>query len=340
MFRIRPALVVMLAVLGGSRGYAQTILPLPQQVATPTYAPQEFHAGPAACSPNEDNNGRTLWGDPLLEGKQIAENVFAPGPYTPGWFFALEASLVNPHVRQEMFNFVGPFQTLPGFHIANTDLSWNVMPVVQLGYRLEQGAGEFLCTYQYLNSSGSSSGIDASGNPASISSHLSINSFDVLYATREFSLGPWCDMKWLMGVRIGDIFFDTQSGSILGQQAISNNFVGGGPVLGLNLAKAFKGTGLDIFCRIEGAFLYGPTSQFFNAGGGATVNEQHNSFVPVPKVEAGVGWSPVSLPRLHLATGYTFQFWDGVAEESPRNGSLSRGDVTIQGIFFRGEWNF
>jgi hypothetical protein len=352
--RILRCALLTLAVLAGSKGYAQNLLlPAALQVPTPPYAsPKVTAESPttycachdnADCSPNEDNNGTTLYNDPLLSGRLVAENEFVPGPLTSGWFASLEAGLVDAHVNQQMHAYVGPFTTGAGFHIDSADLGWNVSPVFQFGYRLEQGAGEIICTYQYVAESGTAAGSDAFGNTASVSSHLSVNSFDLAYASSEFSLGPWCDMKWLIGIRVANVYFDAQSTSIVGAQSAVNNFVGVGPVAGLNLGKRIHGTGLDIFVRSECGMLYGPDSQFYNAGGGATVNQEHNNLVFVPKVEAGLGWSPEWNERLHFAAGYTFQYWSNIAEQSPQGaavGPQSRGDLVIQGIFFRGEWNF
>jgi hypothetical protein len=203
--------------------------------------------------------------------------------------------------------------------------------------------GEFLFKYQFLTTSGSSTGVDAFGNPATVSSNVNSNVFDLEYAHREFSLGPWCDMKWFLGVRVANVFFETQSNNALGQQSLSNNFFGAGPMVGLNLSKTFVSTGLDIFLRTECAFMYGPSTQNYNTGA-ATLDQSVHNWVFVPKVDIGVGWTPTWCQQLHLAVGYTYQYWSNLAENSPQAGigsfPDSRGDLTVQGGFLRGEWNY
>ena len=282
------SLLSLCIILGGGRACAQTVgfLP-PVELITPssdqqTDAPvrpavqeitESIHVMPASlsgchgCNPFEDRNGPVLRGDPQLDGKLVGELSFVPGPLNGGWFASVEANVVAPHIKQEMFAFAGPFQTGTGFHLNNADLDWTLSPVFRLGYRLDQAAGEFIMSYQFLFSRGTALGADAFGNPAQVSSHLSMNVFDLEYACREFSLGPWCDMKWLMGVRIANVFFDTEAGNALGQQSVSNNYVEAGPMIGLNLSKRLEGTGLDFFCRLECAYSDRPRKKSMPAVG-------------------------------------------------------------------------
>ena len=81
---------------------------------------------------------------------------------------------------------------------------------------------------------------DADGR---LTSHLHINVGDVDYASNETSLGPDWRMKWRIGLRTADIFFNSQAdeplaaaaaGSGIFERSISNNFWGIGPHAGWN----------------------------------------------------------------------------------------------------------
>ena len=68
--------------------------------------------------------------------------------------------------------------------------------------------------------------------------------------------------------------------------------------------------------------------------GGATLASA-NEPAPVLEVCLGVDWAPQAFPNLHLSTGYLFERWWNVGETHG-----SQGEVTYQGVFFRGEWRY
>ena len=164
--------------------------------------------------------------DPLLDLPQLP---------APGWFAGAEASLVGPHVTNQLKNFV------PGridqIALPSAQLDWTVSPRFDIGYRLPSGFGEFSLGYRFLTSQGSDSSEQLLG-PASLSSMLDINQFDFDYSSREISLGDDWIMKWTIGGRLAFVYFDSQAyqafalpGSpnyVLGQKA-TNFFDGFGP---------------------------------------------------------------------------------------------------------------
>jgi len=299
--------------------------------------------GPPACARYEDTNGPLLIEDPLLD---------YPPSAPPGWFAGVDVAAVGSHIKNRMYQTVGPEKDL--VHLA-TPLDWTVSPEIQLGYRFGQAGGELLVSYQFLAPSGSGTiaGFDAAGNPGALHSHLDVQVVDFDYASREFSLGPVCDMKWLAGLRWATTNFHSNADSALLDEAVSNNYWGLGPHFGVNLSRSFSASGLDVFCRFDIAWLYGPVTQTFlesftpaglalqvppGSDVGGETRQQHNHLTPIPKLEVGLGWRPSWNEQLHFATGYILENWfDFENNDGP---PPSRGGLTVQGVFVRGEWRY
>jgi hypothetical protein len=294
--------------------------------------------GPPACAPYEDYNGPLLKGSPLLDWPE-----WAP----PGVFGAVELDIVGPHVKNRL---MGPVSVNGGtdqVHTPAAALDWTVAPRFDLGWRFAQGAGELLVSYQFLTTAGTESlpGFDAANHAAAVHSRLDMQVLDLDFASREpaWLLGCNWDWKWRAGVRLAGIFFDARATSPLLEQRTANNFVGAGPDAGLELRRSFPGTGLAAFARVETALVVGSVHQSFEeafttptgAVGGAT-SLRHSQPVPFLGLAAGVSWSPPQREQLRVTAGYILQNWWSAGDLAPD----SRGDVTVQGIFVRGEWRY
>jgi hypothetical protein len=295
--------------------------------------------GPPACAPYEDCNGPLLIGDPLLDHRNCAP--------PPGWFTSAEVDVVAPHVKNRLVapvNLAGA--QIDNIHLPTATLHWAGEPQFDLGYRFAEGFGEFLLTYRWLASSGSAtiSNFDLLGD-GYLKSRLDVNVLDLDYASREFSLGPCWDMKWKVGVRLGNVFFDSHVGGNLIDWRTSNHFVGVGPNAGLELARVIPGTTVAVFGRLEAAGLWGHISQSFGESvvlegtpilGGATHNSGTQA-VLMGRLEAGVSWVPGFSEDRHFRfqTGYVIEQWWDVGQLQD-----SRAELTTQGVFLRFEWNY
>jgi hypothetical protein len=313
-----------------------------QGPALPAAAPAGFngYAGfsPASaphCNCNEDNNGFLLKCDPCLDSP-----AWAP----PGWFVGAEADLVTAHIKNGLQGQVTVGGTTDTFHLPIAELGWTVAPRIELGYRFAEGAGELLFAYKFLTTSAGETlaDFDAAGDPANLRSRLTINAWDIDYGSREYSLWPYCDMKWRAGFRVAGVFFDSTATSPLLEQHEANYFVGAGPHLGLDLRRFFKGTGLELFGRFETAFLIGEGSQSYDdvvsAVGVAPVGGANRNTIPLlapwASVQAGIGWVPPGFEQLTLSAGYTLEGWWDL--QTLTNSS----SVAVQGVFFRAEFRY
>jgi hypothetical protein len=226
--------------------------------------------------------------------------------------------------------------------LPSADLGWTVAPHFELGYRIPGGLGELVASYHFVEADGSGSiaNFDAAGNPAALRSRLDLNDFGFDYASREFPLamGPGWDMKWLIGVRVSEVYFDSTAVAPGLAQHFSNHFDGAGPHIGVELWRHLGTSGLSLYGRTDVTFLFGSVHQTFSetfpAGGGAS-EVSRNQGVPVLTFQGGLGWTPPGIDGLRFAAGYEWERWYHVAFDGD-----SRGEVWIQGVFLRAEWHY
>jgi hypothetical protein len=328
-------------------------LPAPTTVDSPapqTVPPVPFPGGPVPLipirpvyppiAPFQDYNG------PLLRGDSLLDRQHSPGP---GWFWAIELNLVAPQIKNRLQASVAinsPIVQLPGVqeflpaivHVPTAELDWTGAPRFELGYRYPEGFGELLLSYRFLVSEGRNliPNFDFGGD-GFLKSRLDMHAVDLDYGSREFSLDPHWDMKWRVGVRLANVFFDSLAEGFFREERISNHFIGAGPHVGLDLWRSLDIDGMGLFIRLEGASVIGQISQSFGRVigddtlvGGATL-VHHTQGVPVFNVQAGLSWVPW-YGRTRFALGYEFERWWYIGEAAN-----SRAELTTQGIFFRAE---
>src|SRR5262249_20831269 len=137
----------------------------------------------------------------------------------------------------------------------------------------------------------------------------------------------------------------SRAAGLFAEQRTSNNFVGAGPHAGLEVARCLPLPGLALFGRLDGAVLVGDVTQSyeevltFGPGsqlGGATRVESTQG-VPVLGVKAGLSWTPYTANGrwLRFDFGYEFEQWWRVGEAAGSHATL-----TMQGLFFRGQFDF
>lgn len=325
----------------GGTGNQPQLLPAPTAAGSPLMLPPPPPLGltPPLVAPYQDHNGPLLRGDPLLER--------SPAP--PGLFAGLELDVLAPHIRNRLVGSVAVDGFEPDtIHLPTAGLDWAGSPRLELGYRFPEGLGEVLVSYKFLVTDGTRRlvFVDGDGNSTDgfLKSRLNLNSVDIDYGSREFSLEPCWDMAWRVGVRIAEVFFDSRAAASFFEQRESNQFVGAGPHVALDLTRRLDWPGWSFFGRIEGAAVIGQIHQAFNEGfvipdegalGGAS-DIRHTQAVPVLALQLGLTWMPGwnHYPG-RFTFGYQFEQWWDIGRAGPSNANL-----TDQGLFFRGGWNF
>lgn len=318
---------------------APEVGPLPSTQAGPFFPPPLPGPPPPAAYPHyQDYNGPLLRGDPLLD---------RPCDPPPGWFAALDVSLVGTHIKNRLVADVPVAPFLPTqVHLPTAELDWTVAPRFELGYRLPQGFGEIVAAYHFLVTDGY--GVlpawDLNGSDGYLKSHVNLNVFDLDYGSREFALDPHWDMKWRVGARLGSVYFDSQAVGFFREQRTTNSFLGAGPHVGLDLWRRLDVPGLGLFARAEGAALVGRVRQSFGQSvlldeftllGGA-VRQSGPQAVPVFNLQAGLGYAPPAWnDYVRFALGYQLEAWWYLGQLD-----ASRAELLSQGIFLRTELRY
>jgi hypothetical protein len=275
----------------------------------------------------EDRNGSILIGNALLDGPR--NNL--------GWFATVDLNLVGSHVQNQLTAMVTTGPMVNQVSLPSARLDWTVGPRFEAGYRFGQAGGEFLVAYRFLSTSGTETtpAFDAAGNDGSLHSRLVMNIIDLDYAAQEPSLQPWFEMKWRFGVRMANVYFDSQETSPLLQQHVTNFFFGAGPHAALELWSPGK----FLFCKLDAAAVMGKVRQGFEetipgTGSGFTRQEQFMAITNL-NVQVGIAWTPWENCRVSF--GYTYEHWWDVGFTGI---AASRGQLMTQGVFFRGEWQY
>jgi hypothetical protein len=270
--------------------------------------------------------------------------ICGPDARQPGFFGAIEASVLYPRFRNGLIAPVTVANVPHLVGVPSADLDWTGSPRVELGYRLPDSMGELLAAYRSVVSEGTESlgRYDFLG-PGFVRSRLNVNEIDLDYHSGPFTVAPYWDLSWRLGVRIATAYWDTRARGRFLEQRVSNNFVGAGPHLGLEASRQLDLVpGLALFGRIEAAFVVGGIDQNFEevqrlggtTFGGATHVEASRT-VPMLNLLAGITYTPPQSRWLRFAFGYQFEQWWGVGDAG-----ASGADLSIQGLFFRGEFNF
>jgi hypothetical protein len=280
-------------------------------------------AVPPACAPFEDTNGPLLVGDPLLDGPRGAAAL--------GWFGAAELDAVAPHVYHRVSGPVVGGSPAP-FDVPHAALGWTPSARVELGYRFGQGTGELLTAYRVLSASGTD---PFPGLPGGVRSSLNMNVLDLDYASYEDALGPLWAMKWRVGVRLANVYFDSRAAAAPDERATSI-FNGAGPMAGLDLRRSI-GNNVALFGRVEGSSPIGRVSQ--NYTGAFVVPDTSAGLLrktgPVFSLggQAGLTWCWDE--QRSVTAGYLIEQWWGIGFAN-----TTRGDVRFQGAFLRAEWKY
>jgi hypothetical protein len=258
----------------------------------------------------------------------------------------VELDLVGVHIKNRLTNTVTIDGVDTTIHLPTADLEWTTAPRFVLGYRLDQGCGEFLLGYRSLVTEGRANLIDF--DPAGdgfLKSRVNLNVIDLDYASQEFSLGPQFDMKWGIGVRLADLYFDSTAAGFVEEARTSNSFLGVGPHSFLDLSYHFCALPeFSLFSRVEGAVLLGEITQNYEStlgagpvalvGGAKHIHK--TQAVPTFHLQLGMAYAPSwTVNRLRFLFGYDFEQWWGVGKAEG-----SDADLTGNGVFLRAEINY
>jgi hypothetical protein len=165
-------------------------------------------------------------------------------------------------------------------------------------------------------------------------------------------------MKWRIGLRTADVFFDSQADEPLAaaaalgasgvfERSISNNFWGIGPHAALELKRRRNPWGLGWVGRLDGALLFGDVRQRFaevstTPGSSSSFDASNPQQAPMFGGFLGLDWRPPCRPNLDILLGYTAEYWWNVGRLSDPDiyNGRSAGEVGAHGPVLRLEYNY
>jgi hypothetical protein len=304
--------------------------PAPVQQPLPVYPPPSI-------GPYQDWNGPPLQGGPPLDVPEVGG---------VGWFAGIETDIVGAHLKNRLIGPLAFSGSTDVVQLPSAQLDWTASPRIELGYRLPEGCGAIVLAYRSLVAEGGDllPGFDLDGSDGVLWSRLNVNTLDLDCVSHEYALGPCWDMRWKAGARVGGVFFDSAAFGQFREERASNNFVGAGPHLGLDVSRRFGASGLALFGRLDFAALIGDIHQSFEEEFvapdgtvvGAASRVSSTQVVPDLHFQAGLSWSPGGPYRsLHLSGGYEIEHWWCLGQIGS-----SRAELMSQGIFLRAGWDF
>jgi hypothetical protein len=294
--------------------------------------------------------------DPLLDPPEFGQ---------PGFFSAVEIQLIRPRTSDSLFGPETAFFGLPGLvvpgnggpgtvQLHGVPLDWTASPKFTVGYRLPSGFGAFLMSYRFFNTQGSglvptaATGLDPGVATASETSRLSLNQLDIDYTSRVYTPYPRFGMRWWLGLRLTDFFYDStavEPGAVFGgidRVQTTDVTLGIGAHAGVELdwLKSER-TGLMAVSKLDLATAGAKTNQNFTASSstlaaGAAEHDSRSTTIPSLNWQLGIGWQP---PRWHATffMGGQIEYWWNVGNNPS---SLSRLNVGDYGIVWQAAFNF
>jgi hypothetical protein len=269
----------------------------------------------------------------------------------PGWVADMEVGIALPHVGSSIAGFVSVAPApATKLQLPVATLDWTASPRLEIGYRLPEGLGEFALAYRFLGSEGTGTvrTIDA---VSTLNSQLFISVLDLDYASNELSICCWW-MKWRIGLRGADVFFDSRAdepfaaaagGSGIVERKVSNNNWGLGPHATLELERRMGESGFFFLSRLDVSNLLGRINQTFTEESttpgvtGETRNSQSGDMTTL-NVLAGFGWRPPRYQSIRCFLGYQYDYWWNVGRFG--GGGGNNAEVYDQAVLLRADFNY
>ena len=282
-------------------------------------------------------------------GLAITPGVNGWGPYgapspKPAFFLGIDLDVSKPVFKNQLSGTVMfPDGSTDSVHAPQTPLDWTGSPRIEIGYVLPDSLGEFVLGYRLYVTDGTGV-LPSDFGDFAVKSRLSMNVVDFDYSSARYSPAPRWDMRWTIGARLATVYYDTAIDNGYFAQSQSNYFYGAGPHAAgeierqLGILPSF-----GFFVKGDASVLVGQITQNFNEEfvdnngnivSGSSQQRQTQS-VPVLNLQAGLHYNPANMPFLHFTLGYQFEQWFSVGRVDN-----SRGDLTTQGAFLRGEFDF
>jgi hypothetical protein len=319
---------------------APPLPPPPSAVGTPAPvpAPSPFAPRPAPLPPPDAQ-------DPLYQPRDPGINGWGPYglPSLPENFFAdAEIDILKPHLKAALTNQVNfPGGVQDTVQPPTAQVGWTAAPRFEFGWFIPPSLGFFALSYRGFVSNGQQDMTAVDGTPFAVRTRLDVNQIAIDYGTVPYSYAPRWYASGRIGIGIADVFFDNRAVSAFQSLDASNNYLGAGPHVRLDLWREFNLLpGLAIIGQADLTVLVGQIKQnyreTFLAADGSSVEGtsllRKTQTVPVFTLRAGLGYTPPPLPCWRFTLGYEFEEWWFVGQVDMLP---PRGQFNTNGVFLR-----
>jgi hypothetical protein len=144
-------------------------------------------------------------------------------------------------------------------------------------------------------------------------------------------------------VRLAQAYFDSRAVDIFREARTSNHFIGAGPLGSVEWWRRLELPGLAFYGKLGGAVPVGSIHQGFEEilfvnraiSLGSALSQRQTQAVPTLSLDLGLGWTPNWSRFARFSLGYHLERWWDLGEVND-----STGDLTTQGLFFKGEFSY
>lgn len=321
---------------------AATSLGPPTAIAPPS----PFPAPPPPGAPPQPPDARNPIYQPTDPGPNGWGPYEAPSP-SPTFFGFHEVDILKPHLKGGLVNDV----TLPNgitttVQPPTTQPAWTGAPGFEVGWTLPNTLGYFAFDYRGFATQGHQNALGLDRTEYALRTRLDLNQFAFDYGLAPYSFFPRWDFSGRIGIGMADVFFDNRAQNAFLTQYASNNYLGAGPHVRLDVRRHIGLLpGLDYFGRADLTVLVGQIHQNYveadvNPDGNTTQGSdflRKTQTVPVFSLQTGLSYAPPSLKRWRFTVGYAYEEWWFVGQI---DGQPPRGQFTTNGVILRAEANF
>jgi len=302
-------------------------------------APGPFAPRPTSPFPPPDAQ------DPLYQPRDPGLNGW--GLYDwfsmPQQFFAdKEFDILKPHLKGALTGTV----TFPDGRQAivqppTAQVGWTEAPRIEIGWNIPPSLGFFGLTYRGFADDGRQIVNSQEGTPFALRTRLDLNEVILDYGTTPYSYAPRWFVSGRIGLGVADVFFDNQAVSSAQSLYASNNYLGAGPHVRMDLWREFNLVpGLSVFAQPDFLVLVGQIHQRyqendFAANGASAIGsfvQRKTQTVPAFTLRTGLSYRPSVDSRWRFMVGYEFEEWwfVGQVDSAP-----ARGQFSTNGVFLR-----
>jgi Legionella pneumophila major outer membrane protein precursor len=228
-------------------------------------------------------------------------------------------------------------------HPPSHSLDWTISPELEFGWHLCQNNGDVEIGYRFLATDGSGTLSDAAG-AFDVKSRLNINLVDMNYASFPDEFAPHWFVRWRLGARVADAYYDTTSTGAMFTDQASNNFVGAGPLGGIEVWRQLAVLpAFSLFARADGTVMVGLLTQKYYetfeddpaSPLSGTIKTRVTQSVPTLNLSLGVNYTPPAANYLHFSLGVEWERWWSLGRSYD-----ARLDLNTSSVFLRGQYDF